>query len=282
VVTFPPLYSFVKSVGGDDVGVLCLCTAVGPHDYQSSPQDIRKVRGANLFFINGLELDDPFAGTLKNNSGKPDLKMVELGEDAIPTDRLRKYAEPVQHGSHVHAGYDPHVWLGLPEAIDMVNCICEKLKEADPPRAAKYDERAGQYVQRLTALHEEGRKALHGKKERKLIDFHDYLYYFTRSLDLEVVGHLTTRPGVSPDQKQLTELVAQCKKEGVRVVTIEPQYDPDRANIVLKAMREQGIANPETVAVDPLETVAPDDTLDAGWYERKMRANLENLVKALQ
>ena len=36
-----------------------------------------------------------------------------------------------------------------------------------------------------------------------------------------------------------------------------------------------------TVEIDPLETCRPDE-LDAGWYERKMRANLEALARAMK
>ena len=39
--------------------------------------------------------------------------------------------------------------------------------------------------------------------------------------------------------------------------------------------------NVKMTLVDPLET-APPDQLDAGYYERKMRENIDNLAKALK
>src|SRR3974390_1375524 len=57
LVSFPPLYCFAKNVAGDHAKVLSLLTTVGPHDYPPSASDALKVRKADLFLINGLELD---------------------------------------------------------------------------------------------------------------------------------------------------------------------------------------------------------------------------------
>src|SRR5439155_6981464 len=61
LVSFAPLYSFVANVAGDDAAVLTLLTTTGPHEYQPTSQDTLKLRQADLFFINGLDLDESFA-----------------------------------------------------------------------------------------------------------------------------------------------------------------------------------------------------------------------------
>src|SRR5207249_395111 len=43
VATFPPLACFAQNVGGDHVGVLTLCTAKGPHEFDPHPEDTRKL-----------------------------------------------------------------------------------------------------------------------------------------------------------------------------------------------------------------------------------------------
>src|SRR5437868_14381356 len=60
LVSFPPLYSFVKSVAGDQAGVISLCTTEGPHDYQFNANQTIALKRADLFFANGLTLDDKF------------------------------------------------------------------------------------------------------------------------------------------------------------------------------------------------------------------------------
>src|SRR5207244_3176130 len=54
LVSFPPLYCFAKNVGGEDAAVLSLLQNQGPHDYEPTAEDSRKVVKANLFLINGL------------------------------------------------------------------------------------------------------------------------------------------------------------------------------------------------------------------------------------
>src|SRR4051812_34322932 len=80
VVTFAPLYSFTRNVGGKDVAVHCLLTGTGPHDYEPSPADALQLRGADLFFINGLNLDE-FAEKIVDASKDKKVKIVEVAEE---------------------------------------------------------------------------------------------------------------------------------------------------------------------------------------------------------
>src|SRR5581483_11440650 len=83
LVTLPPLASLVANVAGDDGAIICLFQNTGPHEYQATAQDMMKVRDDDLFFINGLDLDESFAKKLTSSAGNPRLKVVALG-DAVP------------------------------------------------------------------------------------------------------------------------------------------------------------------------------------------------------
>src|SRR5262245_36853091 len=77
---FPPIYSLAASVAGDDAQVQSLLTFQGPHDFEPTARDARKLRRADLFLTIGLGLDDSIAGKLQKSSGNSKLKLVELGE----------------------------------------------------------------------------------------------------------------------------------------------------------------------------------------------------------
>jgi zinc transport system substrate-binding protein len=261
VVSFPPLYCMVKNVAGDDAQVVTLLKAQGPHEYHLSPGDITPLRRADLFFINGLGLEDNFAPKLKNNSGNPRLKMVALGEAVPESQRQPK---------------DPHVWLGIPEAVLMVKRVVEELKTADPEHAAGYEQRGNAFVEKLNALLQDGREMLPGKKEdRRLVSTHDALFYFSRAFDLDVVGHIRVpEQGISPTE--LHDLAERVKEKKVHVITTEPQFSDKDAQALQKEVGKD--FKLRLVEVDPLETAGND--LDEGWYEKKMRENLEHLAKA--
>jgi ABC-type Zn uptake system ZnuABC Zn-binding protein ZnuA len=285
VVTFPPLYSFARSVLGDQGTVLCLCLEKGPHHYEVEAADIMKLRDADLFFANGLLLDDRhFANSLQLQSGNPRLRYLKLG-DALPPDLLLKTRheddDPDEGGhEHEHGEYDPHVWLGIPQAVGMVEKIRDDLKKADPEHAQEYDANAKAYVQVLCKLHQEGKEKLKAKKDRKVVSFHESLAYFARSFGLEVVGSIEQGAGDEPTGQRLSHLVQLCQKKGVSVIAVEPQYPRTTSADKLHAELKKKGSKVEIVVVDPLETARPGE-LDGDWYRRKMWKNINNLFKGL-
>jgi len=164
----------------------------------------------------------------------------------------------------------------------MVEVIRDELKEEDPGRASAYDRRAGEYLKELKDLHEYGRKALAGKKERSLVTNHDSLHYFTRSFGLTVAGVVQVRAGTDVDPAALARLLETCKEKGVRVVATEPQFQKSAAETLVNELRRKGVADAALIELDPLETVSGGDTLDREWYVRKMRANIDALAKVLR
>ncbi len=286
LASFPPLYCFAKNLVGDDAALLCLLTTTGPHDYQVTPRDAILVGGADVFLTHGLTLDDTFTTRLKNSSGNVKLHFIELGE-AVPMAQRRKLSEAEQQGhaghAHAHGSHDPHVWLGIPEAILMVERLRDELKTVDPGRAADYDRRAKEYVEKLKKLHAEGKEMLAGVKpeDQQLITMHDSAHYFARAFGLTIAACIQPRAGVELDARQMGQLVELCKMKNIRVVAVEPQYPDAAARTLSTEVAKKGVPAPKIVVLDPLET-AEKDQLDAGWYERKMRENLKNLADALR
>src|SRR5207248_1535742 len=82
MASFPPLYCFAANVAGDDAIVQSLLDSTSVHDYHDSAHDAIRLHRANLFFVNGLDLDEGFAKLLKNNADNPGLKIIEVGEEA--------------------------------------------------------------------------------------------------------------------------------------------------------------------------------------------------------
>lgn len=282
---FPPLYSLAASVAGDDAQVLSLLTTKGPHDYEPVRTDARKLTRANLFLINGLGLDEIVAGRLASSGGAKSMKLVELGK-AVPQASLLEGGCNCghEHGhkhDHDH-GYDPHVWLGIPEAMAMAGAICNELSALDPAHAAGYSARAAELTERLARLQDKGRALIASKAEKpRLLTHHDSMRYFARTFGVEIVDSIEM-PGREPSAARLNELVAKCKEKQTRLIAVEPQYSSNTgAQALLKELQRQGMPDAAFVELDPLETVEPSE-LDAGWYERKLWANVEALAKALK
>lgn len=289
VVTIPALDSFVRNIGGEHVGVICLCTTRGPHHYDYTPQDAIILRDADLFFAIGLTLDDNFADPMQIESHNPRLRYVKLGE-RLPEKLLLKGEEEHDHGKeeakhdHKHGEHDPHVWLGIEQAKVMVKFIRDELKTVDAAHAGDYDKNADNYLQALDKLADYGKDKLKDKKDRKFIAFHESLAYFAKSFDLNIVDAIEVAPGQEPSPGHLKELVEKCKKENVHVIAVEPQYPKGTSAEVL----QKEVKGLEFAVVDPLETAGDKDVKDdqkelkdKGWYEKKMKQNLDALAKGL-
>jgi ABC-type Zn uptake system ZnuABC Zn-binding protein ZnuA len=294
MVTFPPLYCFAVNVAGDDAHVLSLLDSTGVHDYHPSPNDALKLHGADIFFCNGLELDDEFAKTVANNASNPKLpaNLFEVS-DGIPKDQLRKMGK---HGHDAHAGHahkhgemDPHVWLGPPEAIKMVEFIRDKLKEADPPHAKGYDERADKYIKELNEkVLAYGKEKFKDKKDKKIITFHDSLGYFARAFGLEIAASIQPVAGEEDTSgKLLANLVDLCLKEKIKVIAVEPnQMTSTPAKALVDQLKSKGIKDAEIVEVDMLESAPRSQLMDnekaRNYYTEKMKENIDRLAKALK
>jgi ABC-type Zn uptake system ZnuABC Zn-binding protein ZnuA len=281
---FPPLYSLAAQVAGDDAQVLSLLSTRGPHDYEPKPADARKLHRADLFLVNGLGLDDPIAAKLAPTGGNPKLKVVELAE-RIPESMLLPAGLDVHgHGDgHEHGAHDPHVWLGIPEAILLADGIRDELAQLDPAHADGYRRRAAALADRLHKLQADGTAALAAKQEKppRLLTHHDALRYFARSFGAEVVAAIRM-PGGEPSAKRLNELVGLCLEKHVRLIAVEPQYPTNTgAQTILQELRRRGVADAAFVELDTLETADVAD-LTPDFYERTMKSNLDTLAGALK
>jgi zinc transport system substrate-binding protein len=285
LVSVPPLYSFAKSVAGNHGDVKCLCTENGPHHFDYSQTDLFILRGATRYFTIGLNLDDKFSDKMMKATETSADKQIELGEKLPKNLQLAAGHEHDEKegkkDEHDHGDIDPHVWLGTPQAIQMVEMIRDELKKADPANAADYDKNAAAYVKELKKLHEDGLALLKGKTNKKIISFHESLGYFAKEFGIDIVDVIEDIPSSEPDISKIRKLVNECKEKDVRVIAVEPQYPTSTsAAALLKELKDAGKTDVQLVEIDPLETAAAKD-LAADLYIKTMRMNLENLAKSL-
>jgi ABC-type Zn uptake system ZnuABC Zn-binding protein ZnuA len=173
--------------------------------------------------------------------------------------------------------------LGLPQAEAMVECICDELEKVDAARGETYRQRTEAYILQLQKLHQEGKEKMAGKKERSLVSFHNSLHYFAKSFGLSIAGVIQTRPGAAGDPGALGDLLKICKEKGVRIIAVEPQFrQTGAAQTLLKELKLRGVPDAQILEIDTLETVSAGDTLDPGWYVRRMRANIDTLARELR
>jgi zinc transport system substrate-binding protein len=286
LVSFAPLYCFAKQVAGPHAAVLCLATTVGPHHFEPHTDDALKASKADLILYNGLGLDDEKIKRLATSSGNTRVPVIAVAERAV-REAARLKTEEVHHGDHTHpAGPDPHVWLGLDEAVAMIRVIEEALERVDPEHKAEFKKRADDYVERIEALRRHGEKVLKGK-DAKIITMHKSLGYFARGLDLKLLDVIQDQPGLEADASKFKSLIDACAKEKCRIIlTTEPQYPKTAAQALEKELLKRKV-DVRLAEVDTIETADAEGLTrdpanpDADYYLIRMRKTIDNLAKAM-
>jgi ABC-type Zn uptake system ZnuABC Zn-binding protein ZnuA len=271
----------VKSIAGDRAAVISLCTTTGPHDYAFNAKDTILLRKADLFFYNGLDLDDLFVGRLAKDASNPNLKFSSLGKKVPKNLRIESKEVKPGHEGHNHGSFDPHIWLGIRQSLLIINAIRDELSLLDPEAAEEYKNRAASLAATLEEIQKEGNALLEGKKNKVIVTFHESLGYFASSFGIEIAGVIQKAPGDSPNALELAKIVQMCVEKKPSLIAVEPQYPrTTSAKLLQEELKKKGIEIP-LVEIDPLETCTQAD-LAPKWYEIKYKQNLEALAKNLQ
>jgi zinc transport system substrate-binding protein len=176
----------------------------------------------------------------------------EPGHDA---DHDEKADHGEAHGTHTphddHAAeheqeheQDPHVWVSPPLVRHMIGSIRDKLAELDPAHAADFARNHDAFVAELEALDRDLHALLDPLPNRRFMVFHPAWGYFAEAYGLTQVP--IEREGKEPGARALVALIDQAKREGIKVIFVQPQFDKRSAAQVAQAIG--GVV----VAVDPL------------------------------
>lgn len=265
VVSLPPLASFVRNVAGPNVPIVCLCTEQGPGAYEPTPADAAVLRHADLFLTCGLGVDDRLADDLASKA---------------PKVRSRKLAEGLPAGLGSNEG-DPRVWLSLSRAAVLVTRTRDELKAVDPARAADYERNADRYVAELRRAEAEGKKAVAGKKDRRILSLQGPLRHYAENFGLEVVAsyQLGDRDTESAAYREVLE---HCTRPGgVRVLAGPPGLARTATALELSKALQAKKVLAALVEVDPMETARPTDLAHPEFYLARVNTSLARILKHL-
>ena len=271
VTTILPLYCFASGIIGSSGEVQNLLPPnVGPHDYQLSPSDLRKIREADVIIMNGLGLDNWITKAFDPSRKQ---RVIELGALLNKTNFLTSTTDLEMEGQHKH-GHDhqhgpanPHIWLDPQLAIQCVNAISNSIIALNPAFAKS----AQIYVSRLQDLDREIAQTLAPVTNKPFISQHDAFPYFIRRYGLKQVGVVELTPDVPPSPRYLGDLLKVIRDKKVHVIFYEPPASP---RLVKQIARDAKIGMAE---LNTLES----GKLDPKAYEEGMRANAMTLRKEL-
>ena len=294
-----PVYQIARNVAQGREGVdlrLMLPAGMGcPHDYALTPQDMRKLAGADVLVVNGLGLEEflgapvlaanPDIETIDSSAGIANLLEYahehseaeeehdhEVEHEHDPEAEADHDHEGHDHAHHHHEGVNPHLFASPRQAARIALNVAGGLSKADPEGAGVYFRNAQAYAERMNALADEMAAFVQTLKNNRIVEPHGVFDYLARDMGLEIVAVL--RPhGQEPSAAEMLELVRVIRAKQAGAIFTEPQYS---AKVGEALARETGLP---LAALDPAATGpegAPPD-----YYETIMRKNMEVLGATL-
>jgi len=264
LTSFLPIQSHATAIGGGLCEVDQLLTRdAGPHDFQITPDDVRKLAAADLFIVNGAGLE-AWLDELVEKAASPELVVVDCSANI----QVQTGPPSLNAGAtHNESGGNPHFWLDPLSAKAQAAAILRALQKADPANSAAYAANATAYSAELDALDAEFRAVLAPLPNKNLVTFHDAFPYLAARYGLNYVGFVSEFPEKDPPPRQLAELVDAIRRAEVGVLFAESGYAP---GLLTEIARQTGT---RVTQLDTLEIGVGHPTA----YFDRMRENLATM-----
>ena len=288
------------------------------HDYTLTTQDMRLLSEAELFLINGgdmelflekaaaeykdLEIVDTsegytfLEGVEHNHDHGEEADSHEAGQGTDPAhdhedegDDHGNLAEGEDsHDGHSHA-INAHIWMAIDGYLLQLSRVEEAFVKADPTQAALYRENAETCRAELLKLKEEYEVAKTALAGRETVVFHEGFVYLLQMLGIETVHCLSMDADTQIAAGEAAEVTEECRLHGITLLFAEEEYAETVSDTFAKEISGQvivldpitGARRPNTgdISGDIAEGTNPAET-GISLYCARMGQNLEQIKQA--
>ncbi len=266
VASFYPFAYVAEQVGGSHVEVDNLTSpGVEPHDIELRPRQVGAVQSADLVVFQRGFQSAVDAAVDQADRGDDDLIDV-----ADLVDHHRDHAH--EDDDHDHHGGDPHSWLDPQTMVAVTGEVADHLSKADPEHADAYAANADRLVDELDQLDADFAAGLRTCRSRTIVTSHAAFGFLAERYDLTQVPIAGLEPTNEPSPRQLAEISALVRREGITTIFTEELVSPAIADTLA---RETGAT---TATLDPIEGLGADTRDET--YLTLMRRNLDAIATA--
>lgn len=212
VTTFTVIADIARNVAGD-AAIVESITKPGAeiHDYQPSPKDIVRAKGADVIFWNGLNLERWFERFLVDVDGVPNV-VVSTG------------VEPLSIYEGAYTGKpNPHAWMSSESALIYIENIRKTFAEMDPDNAEIYNENAKSYAQQVREIKDALTQALKdiSEDQRYLVTSEGAFSYLTKDLGMKEIYLWPMNADQQGTPQQVRKVIDTVRKYNIPVVFSE-------------------------------------------------------------
>lgn len=212
VTTFTVIADIAKNVAGD-AAIVESITKPGAeiHDYQPTPQDIIRAKGADVILWNGLNLERWFERFLTDIKNKPS---VIVSEGVKP---LSIYEGPYTDKPN------PHAWMSTENALIYIENIRKAFVELDPENTDIYNANAQRYSQQVRAIQDDLKNSLSHIPDdlRYLVTSEGAFSYLAKDLSMQEVYLWPMNADQQGTPQQVRKVIDTVRDQNIPVIFSE-------------------------------------------------------------
>lgn len=240
-VSILPQQYFVQRIAGDKYQVeVMIPPGMGHSDYDPTPLQMKELAKAQLFFrIGYIVFEDAWMETIAKNN--PQLKIINTSDGCAVLKEEEPFEDNVSHNGHVDrstaethkhntSGIDPHIWLSPGEVKIQAKHYLDALILNDPSEKAFFTKNYVALIADVNKLDSTLKVELRPLKDRKFMVYHPALTYLAKDYNLHQIS--IEYAGKEPTANYLFNLVDLARKDNIKVIFIQKQYDTKNASAI--------------------------------------------------
>lgn len=267
VVSFYAMEELAREIGGDAITLhTVIPSGEEPHDFQPKASDLSALSQADVFIINGCDLEE-WAPKAIATAHNPKLRVVTASDGA---DIHYIEMKQVLPGQKEEKAADPHVWLSLKNAKVEARNMRDAFVAADPAHAAYYNKRYARFTGKADSLLAEYTRKFAAAQRHTFVTGHAAFSYMASDFNLTQLSLSNVFAAGEPSIHHLKNLADECRRDGLTTVFMEAGESPRIPNTLA---REIG------ARVEVIETLEEGDGTET--YLETMQKNLEKLYQSM-
>jgi len=251
VATTEDLAALTREVGGDHVKVEALARGYqDPHYVEAKPSFILKLHRADLLVAVGRSLEIGWLPALQQQSRNAKVQVGAAGYlDASLTARILEIpqGQVTRAMGDVHPEGNPHYWLDPANGRRIAQALQAKLSELDPANAESFAQGYADFDRRLAEAEKRWDAAMLPYRGTKIVTYHRSWPNFCERFGLDVMGYVEPRPGIPPSPRHTLDLIAEMKRQQVKLILVEPYFDTKTPESIARETGAQLLVLPPSV-----------------------------------
>jgi len=234
------LAALAREVGGDLVNAESIAMGYqDPHFVEPKPSFLLKLQRADLLAVVGLQLEIGWLPPLITQSRNAKIQVGAQGYLDMST-----YCQilEIPQGQvtramgDVHPLGNPHYWLDPDNGRRIAKAFADKFSAMQPPNAATFAQRYADFDKRLSEAEKGWEAKMAPYKGRKVITYHRSWPNFCERFGLVVMDYVEPKPGIPPTPVHTLEVINLMKREGIKLILVEPYFDLRTPNSIASAV----------------------------------------------